>query len=142
MYKIEGTIRVVGSEQIVSEKFRKREIVLEVPDGKFYQYVKLEFVQNNCSFLEGFASGENVEILFSVKGRQWTDKNGQAQYFNTLQGYNIKRAGEIQAPSPQGTSPHRLPSNPLDINGRVGNIESNFQEDAINEMEEDDDLPF
>lgn len=142
MYKIEGTIRVVGSEQIVSEKFRKREIVLEVPDGKFYQHVKLEFVQNNCSVLEGFASGESVEIHFYVKGREWIDRNGNAQYFNTLQGFNIRRAGETPAPSPQGMNPGRLPSNPLDIKGRVGNIESNFQQDAINEMEEDDDLPF
>lgn len=137
MYKIEGTIKNVGSEQIVSEKFKKREIVLEVADGKYPQFIKLEFVQNNCTFLDGFASGENVEISFSIKGREWMDRNGQAQYFNTLQGFSIKRAGETPAPSPQ------RPQQQSHWSGLRGEMAQDHVDQGLsNLMSDDDGLPF
>ena len=137
MYKIEGTIKSVGSEQIVSEKFKKREIVLDVQDGKYSQFIKLEFVQGNCAFLDGFASGENVEISFSVKGREWVDRNGQAQYFNTLQGFSIKRAGQNPAPSPQKSQSQ---SHWSGLRGEMA--QDHVDQGLSNLMSDDDDLPF
>jgi len=137
MYKIEGIIKKIGAEQIVSEKFRKREIVLEIEDGKYSQFVKLEFVQNNCSFLEGFALGENVEILFNLKGREWIDKEGQAQYFNTIQGFGIKRIGQEERSS--APAPNKFDSKAF----ATSEANKMFSKDIERQYEpEDDDLPF
>lgn len=89
---ISGTIKVVGKTQDVSDKFRKRELVLTEPSGQRPQHIPVEFTQDRCGLLDGFNPGDEVSVTAYVDGREWT-KDGVTKYFLSLSGNRIERAG-------------------------------------------------
>ena len=87
--------------QRVSDTFQKREFVVEFAENPQYpEFIKFELIQANCEQLEKFNVGEEINISFNLKGRKWTDKNGQVVYFNSLQAWRLDKAGTS---SPQTT---------------------------------------
>lgn len=78
-----GIVKRIGSTEIVTDKFRKRELILEIP-GNYPQVVKFEFVQDKVDLLDSVAEGENVDVHFNLNGRE---HNGNV--YNTLQGWKI-----------------------------------------------------
>ena len=61
----------------VSERFRKREFVLEYADNPEYpEYIKFELAQDRCELLDSFQPGQKVRVDFDLKGRRWTDPQG------------------------------------------------------------------
>jgi hypothetical protein len=95
--------------QRVSDTFQKREFVVEFAENPQYpEFIKFELIQANCEQLEKFNIGEELNISFNLKGRKWTDKNGQVVYFNSLQAWRLEKAGSGSAapttPSASGES--------------------------------------
>lgn len=133
MFKIQGVLKQVFAEQIVSEKFKKREFVIEIPDGKWSQLIKMEMIQNNCSFLDNYAAGDNVEVLFSLKGREWTNNAGQKQYFNTIQSFGMVRVDQAKAPQQSNSNKHWS-----GLNGEIA--QDHVDQGLENDM--NDGLPF
>jgi len=79
----------------VSPKFKKREFVVEYAENPQYpEYLKFELVQDNCSRLDHFSVGQELEIHFNLKGRKWTDPQGTVKYFNSLQAWRLVVAGD------------------------------------------------
>jgi Domain of unknown function (DUF3127) len=99
---ISGTIKVVGQTQQVSEKFSKRELVINEPSGQYPQLIPIEFKQDKTSLLDGFKPGDEVSVTCFVNGREWTGKDGVTKYFLSLAGNQIERAGA--APASSGSS--------------------------------------
>ena len=99
-YKALGTLLADMGIQQVSEKFRKREFVLQIEDGQYPQTVKFELAQDKCDLLNGFQVGAAMEVDFDVRGRAY-DKNGQTMYFNSLSAWKVANAGGGQQ-APQG----------------------------------------
>ena len=63
----------------VSERFRKREFVLEYADNPEYpEYIKFELAQDRCELLDSFQPGQKVRVDFDLKGRRWTDPKGRS----------------------------------------------------------------
>lgn len=89
MYEITGTLHIKGETQQVTDKFRKREIVIKT-DNQYEPFVKFEFKQGGCDMVEDFSIGTTVKVGFYVGGREWT-KNGVTNYFTTLTGANIEK---------------------------------------------------
>jgi len=87
--------------QQVSNTFQKREFVVEFAENPQYpEFIKFELIQSNCEQLEKFNVGDQLNISFNLKGRKWTDKNGQVVYFNSLQAWKLESAsGQSSAPS-------------------------------------------
>lgn len=86
--------------QRVSDTFQKREFVVEFAENPQYpEFIKFELIQANCEQLEKFNVGEEVNISFNLKGRKWTDKNGQVVYFNSLQAWRLEKAGSENSPA-------------------------------------------
>lgn len=108
-----GTIEKIASTQAVSDKFKKREIVVKHSDNPEYpEYSTFEFIQDKCEVLDKFKVGQNVDLAFNLKGRSYADKKtGEVKYFNTLQGWMIKEAGvdNVQAGSGLAEDPDDLP---------------------------------
>ena len=53
----------------VSERFRKREFVLEYADNPEYpEFIKFELAQERCELLDPFQSGQQVKVEFDLKG--------------------------------------------------------------------------
>lgn len=86
-YTIEGRVKQIPPKEVKSEKFQFREIVLEVQDGAYMQYPKMQFTQDRCDLLDNFKEGDQVVISFNIKGREYNGK-----YWNTLEGWRIQRA--------------------------------------------------
>ena len=96
--EITGKIKMISTTQEVSASFKKRDVVVTTND-QYPQDILIQFVQDKCSVLDGYNLGENVTIGINLRGREWTDPQGLVKYFNTIQGWNIKRLVQVQSPS-------------------------------------------
>lgn len=90
---ITGTIKMVGKTQDVSDKFRKRELVVTEPSGQRPQHIPVEFTQDRCGLLDGYNTGDEVTVSCYVNGREWTGRDGVTKYFLSLSGNRIERSG-------------------------------------------------
>ena len=90
-YDVTGRLHEIFDEQQVSEKFRKREFVLEVQDGQYPQHIKFQLTQDKTSFVEPYKMGDEVKVTFDLRGRGF-NKNGQMLYFTNLEAWKIEPA--------------------------------------------------
>ena len=121
MFKVAGTLKVANGTQVISEKFSKREFVIETTD-QYPQLVMFQLTQDKCELLNGYAAGNKLEVSFNLRGREWTSPAGEVKYFNTLEAWRIER---------------------LDGNGE--SIQEKARPDQMKAHapnEEEDDLPF
>ena len=129
--KIKGTVYKVSQEEVKSEKFKKREVILEVIEGTYKQYLTVQFSNAKCDLLNNVRQGDMISVSINLKGRLWTGADGVEKSFNTFEGW------QIESDSLASTQTN------IPIQRQMGNIESAFQEEAIRMMaEDDDDLPF
>lgn len=96
---ITGSIRQIGKTQDVSDKFRKRELIVTEPSGQRPQHIPVEFTQDRCGLLDPFKPGEEVSVTCFVNGREWTGKDGVTKFFLSLSGNRIERIGAAPASS-------------------------------------------
>ena len=45
--------------------------------------------------LDSFKEGQQVEIFFDLKGREWTSPQGEKKYFNSLQAWKVTSTEEL-----------------------------------------------
>lgn len=104
---VQGKIKEIFDTQFISDRFSKREFVLEFADNPMYpQYVKFELTQDKCDLLDSFKVGDEVNVQFNLRGRAWTNPQGVTQYFNTLQAWRMEPAAANQpAPADLGSAP-------------------------------------
>lgn len=86
--KSKGVIHDIKDTQVITDKFSKRELILEIPDDKYPQFCSFEFSQKSCATLDNFSIGQEVEITFSLKGREYKGK-----YYNSLNSFDITLIG-------------------------------------------------
>ena len=91
-FDVTGRLHEIFDEQQVSEKFRKREFVLEVQDGQYPQHIKFQLTQDKVALVEPFKMGDEVKITFDLRGRGF-NKNGQMLYFTNLEAWKIEAGG-------------------------------------------------
>ncbi|HEX8326199.1 MAG TPA: DUF3127 domain-containing protein [Hymenobacter sp.] len=90
-YDVTGRLHEIFDEQQVSEKFRKREFVLEVQDGQYPEHIKFQMVQDKTSLIDPYKMGDEVKVTFNLRGRGF-NKNGQMIYFTNLEAWKIEPA--------------------------------------------------
>jgi len=91
---IKGKVTELFATTQVTEKVKKREIVVEYAENPQYQeYIKLEAINDRCSLLDNIQVGDEVEIEFNLRGRPWVDKTGKKVYFNTLAIWKVTKLG-------------------------------------------------
>jgi hypothetical protein len=130
MFKITGTIKVMNPTVQVSEKFSKREFVLTENTSQYPQDVLFQAVQDRCALLDTINVGEQVEVSFNLRGREWTSPQGDVKYFNSLDAWRIEKVGQgMPAGGPSNMDLNAVPSaNPVDA--------------LLATNDETDDLPF
>jgi hypothetical protein len=98
--EVQGKIVEISDTVQVSDNFRKREFVVEYAENPQYpEFLKFECIQDKCDMLNEFSVGQEVTVSMNLKGRKWTDPQGNVKYFNSLQAWRIQ-AGGNQAASP------------------------------------------
>lgn len=99
-HSVKGTLHEIFDEQQVSEKFRKREFILEVIDGQYPEHIKFQIVQDKTALVDPYKVGDSVEVNFNLRGRGF-NKNGQVLYFTNLEAWRIESAnGAAPAAAP------------------------------------------
>ena len=114
-FQQKGTLLDIMDEQQVSEKFRKREFVLEIP-GQYPEHVKFQLVQDKCSAIDGFRLGDEVNVSFSLRGRGF-NKDGQMLYYNNLDAWKVEATGNTPQPRPNVPAPRVQNQVPLGAGG-------------------------
>lgn len=117
-YEMNGKVVHVGKEETFgSNGFRKRLVVL-MTDEQYPQTIPFEFTQDKCELLDRVKLNDKITVKFNLRGREWTNPEGEVKYFGSLQGWALTNTGN------SGNEPVSRPS----------------QAEATEE--EGDDLPF
>ena len=91
---ISGKIKLIGeTKEYGSNGFRKRELVVTTQE-QYPQYILVEFIQDKCEILNSYQVGEIVKIDINIRGREWTNKDNELKYFNSIQGWRIEKIEE------------------------------------------------
>jgi single-strand DNA-binding protein len=102
-YELKGKlIADLGINQ-VSDKFKKREFVVEVP-GQYPEVIKCELKQDKVTLLDGVQIGSDVTVHFNLTGRKWTSQEGKTSYFVTVDAWKIETS-QATAPAPAFVQP-------------------------------------
>ena len=118
--EVSGKIKLINETQTFGEKgFRKREMVITTSE-QYPQMLMIEFVQDKCDLLDNYSVGQDVKISINLRGREWINPEGDAKYFNSIQGWRIEGVSNGQAEA----------STPMPV------------QDDVPLAEEQDDLPF
>lgn len=124
-FEITGKIIEVLPVNQVSDKFKKREFVIEKKDtggsAVFIDYIKFQLVQDKCDLINESFLNEEVKIWFNLKGNKW-ERDGKINYFTNLDAWKIEKVSE------SGRNQSIQPQSPL--------------EDMPPEIDELSDLPF
>lgn len=87
-----GKLHTIFDTKQVSERFTKREFVLELVDGKYPQTVLFQLTGDRCASLDQFRVGDEVRLEFNLRGREWRSPQGDVKYFNSLDVWRIEPA--------------------------------------------------
>ncbi len=90
--EVTGNIKVINPEQQVSASFKKRELVVTT-DEQYPQHILIEFTQDKTDLLNQYSVGDAVKVSINLRGREWTNPQGEVRYFNSIQGWRIEKAG-------------------------------------------------
>ena len=125
--EVQGKVKMVGETQTFGGNgFRKRELVITTEE-QYPQHIMIEFVQDKSDLLNNISPGQDVKVGINLRGREWTNPQGEVKYFNSIQGWRV----EVLQAAQQGAA--GVPPVPP--------AEAFEPVDSLNE-EEHDDLPF
>lgn len=149
--EIQGRIKQIFPSQTMGQNgFEKRDLVI-VTEENYPQTIIIQFTQQRCDLLDSLQVGQNVKVYINIRGREWTNQQGEIKYFNTIEGWkieviqttNVTYQQPVQQPVAQtapAPPPQRAPQQVqqpqlFDNHGREPNP-------AILDNQEDDGLPF
>lgn len=123
--EITGKITKIKEAQTFGASgFRKRELIVTTNE-QYPQPLMVEFVQDKCDLLNSYQVGQDVKVSINLRGREWINPQGEAVYFNSIQGWRIELA---QLEGAQGAKPTAPPAK--------------FETTTDIDDSEPDDLPF
>jgi hypothetical protein len=141
--EVTGKLLVKYDAQQVSEKFKKREFVVELAEeinGNIYtNFAKMQLVQTKCDIIDRFKEGEVVKVSFNIKGNSYVDKkDGMTKYITNLDAWRVESASAAPAnPGNQAPPAYNNQAAPANTGGNY-NAAPNFNQSS----EAVDDLPF
>ena len=103
-YELSGKLFEKFPTVAVSDKYSKREFVVETEENNYKQQVKLQLSKDRCSVLDRFNIGDEVKAVFNINGRRW-EKDGKVSYFNSLDAWKIESVGAANTSQPPANEP-------------------------------------
>lgn len=108
-FEITGKVIDIAPVNQVSDKFRKREFVIERKEtggaAVFIDYIKFQLVQDKCDLINESFMNEEIKIWFNLKGNKW-ERDGKVNYFTNLDAWKIEKVssqGREQSSQPRTT---------------------------------------
>ncbi len=88
--EVQGKIKMIDDTKTYGNNgFRKREMVVTTEE-QYPQHILIEFIQDKTDLLDKFNVGQNVKVSINLRGREWTNPQGETKYFNSLNGWRIE----------------------------------------------------
>jgi archaellum component FlaG (FlaF/FlaG flagellin family) len=89
--QVKGTIKRVMPTVTISDKFKKRDIVVTT-DGEYPQDLNIQFTQNKCDVLNQYQAGDNVVVDINLKGNDRVSADGVVSNFTKIEGWKIGKS--------------------------------------------------
>ncbi len=141
--QVQGRIHTAFPAAQVTERFRKREFVLELDaDSRYPQLVLFQLTGDRCAALDEFGPGDTVSVEFSLRGREWKSPKGETRYFNSLEVWSIERAGDAPTRSASGGANTANTGRASSGNGGGTGRRSPRADDEPPPHTDDDQIPF
>jgi hypothetical protein len=107
-FEINGRLAEKFETQKVSDRFQKREFVLEIKSNsatgyEFVDFIKFQATQDKCALLDQVNTDDTVKVSFNLRGRKW-EKEGQVSYFTNLEAWRIEKLS-TDSGEPAGETP-------------------------------------
>ena len=110
---VEGKIKRIHDEQVISDRFKKREFVIETEE-QYPQFLMFQLVQDKTNLVDAVKAGDKVEVFFNLRGREWQkDPSSEIKVFNTLDAWRIQKVEAMQAEAMPSAEPV-APASPED----------------------------
>ena len=88
--EIQGRVKQIFPSQMIGQNgFEKRDLVI-VTEEQYPQTIIIQFTQQRCDLLNNLQVGQNVKVYLNIRGREWTNQQGEIKYFNTIEGWKIE----------------------------------------------------
>ena len=88
--EIQGRIKqIFATESVGANGFQKRDLVITTEE-QYPNDILIQFTQQRCDLLNNLKVGQNVRVHFNLRGREWTNQQGEVKYFNTIEGWKIE----------------------------------------------------
>ncbi len=90
--KVKGHVHLVEETKTFGQKgFRKRTVVLEQDNGRFQNFIPIDFIQDACDQVDSLKVGDEVEITYRLGGRKWQrDPASEVKYFLSCEATNFR----------------------------------------------------
>jgi hypothetical protein len=115
--EISGTLIAKYDTQVISEKFKKREFVVEFREdvngqpGQYANYAKMQLVNAKTDIIDNFNIGDEVKVSFNIRGNRY-EKNGTVGYITNLDAWRINKAGAGEENRAYSAPSNNAPSAP------------------------------
>lgn len=113
-YEITGKLVAKFNTVQRTETFKTREFVIEKTEDingrTIVNYVKFQCVQDKTALPDRFNIGDEVKVLFNIKGTKWV-KDGRENYITNLDAWRMETMKIGQDIGPQA-SPDFVPDAP------------------------------
>ena len=101
--ELQGTVKKIGETQTFASGFQKRELVL-LTEEQYPQPIQIDFLSDKIDLLNNVSEGESVKVGINIRGKEWTNPQGEVKYFNSITGWRIEKVSSentnTQAPQP------------------------------------------
>ena len=95
-FEVEGKLHKKFDTVQVKDTFKKREFILELEDGAYSQLIKFQLIQDRCAILDDYVEGNDIKVFFNLRGRAWTNRDGNTSYFTNLAAWKVENPAPVQ----------------------------------------------
>jgi Domain of unknown function (DUF3127) len=97
--KVRGFVHLIEETKTFGQKgFRKRLVVLEQDNGRFANYIPIDFLQDACDQVDSLKVGDEIEVTYRLGGRKWQrDPSSEVKYFLSCEASSFRTIGAASA---------------------------------------------
>ncbi len=91
--KVRGIVHLIEETKTFGQKgFRKRTVVLEQENGRFPNFIPLDFTRDACELADDLSVGDEIEISYLLGGRKWQkDPGSEVKFFLSAEAVSFKK---------------------------------------------------
>lgn len=86
MGEIKGKIIVIGNEEQVTDKFKKREFVIQT-DDKFPKEICFQLTQDRVDLIDPYQINETIQVHYNLESK----KSANGRYFTTATAWRLEK---------------------------------------------------